>query len=51
MGHRQSPAIVLAPTPAGTLVRAEGSCAYDFLVALFAVRRHGRGLEFDGPEE
>ncbi len=51
LGHRQSPAIVLAPTPAGALVRVEASCAYDFLAALFAVRGHGRGLQFDCAEE
>jgi DNA-binding transcriptional ArsR family regulator len=28
-------------------VRVEGSPVYDFLAALFAVSRHGRGLQFD----
>ena len=51
MVHRQAPAIVLSPTPAEPLVRVEASCVYDFLAALFAVHRHGRGLQFDCPEE
>lgn len=39
--------IVLSPSPTALHVRVEGSPVYDFLAALFAVYRHGRGLQFD----
>lgn len=50
MKPRAAPAIVLSPAAPGVHVRVEASCVYDFLAALFAVHRHGRGLQFDCPD-
>lgn len=50
MTHRPAPAIVLSPLAPGVHVRVEASPVYDFLAALLAVHRHGRGLQFDCPD-
>lgn len=43
-------AIVLSPHPSTVHVRVEACAVYDFLAALFVVRRHGRGLAFNVPD-
>jgi DNA-binding transcriptional ArsR family regulator len=50
MTDRPARPIVLSPATPGVHVRVEASCVYDFLAALFAVHRHGRGLQFDCPD-
>jgi DNA-binding transcriptional ArsR family regulator len=50
LAQRPFSAIVLSPVATGVHVRVEASPVYDFLAALFAVHRHGRGLQFDCPD-